>query len=289
MNLEHIRTFLEIASCGNFNRAAETLNVTQSTVSARIKSLEETFGRPLFTRSHAGAQLTAAGHHFHEYAIAMQQLWQQAHQTVTLHPNYQAVLGLGAQVSLWERLILDWIPWMREQAPEVALRVEADYSSSLMQQLRNGLLDIGVMYQPRQTPGLTIEKLLEEQLVLVSTHKRDVSKGWVKDYVYVDWGDVYRVEHAKAFPEMEMAAVSVGLGALGLQYILKNGGSGYFPVRVIQPLIDAGELFRLKNAAEVNRPAYVVYRSSPKDHIVQSMALDGLRRIASLEGEQKPA
>ncbi len=283
MNLEHIRTFLEIAACGNFNRAAETLNVTQSTVSARIKSLEAAFGRSLFNRSHAGAQLTAAGQHFLEYAMGMQQLWRQAHQAVNLPPNFQAAFSLAAQVSLWERLILDWIPWMRGQAPDVALRIEADYSPSQMQQLRDGLLDIGVMYQPRQTPGLIIEKLLEEQLVLVSTRRREVSFSWVADYVYVDWGDVYRFEHANAFPETGTAAVSVGLGALGLQYILNNGGSGYFPLRVVRPLIVAGDLFQLADTPEIVRPAYVVYQANPKNPAIQALALRGLHRIAARE------
>ena len=44
MKLDHIRTFLEIAACGNFNQAADNLDVTQSTVSARINTLEEQFG-----------------------------------------------------------------------------------------------------------------------------------------------------------------------------------------------------------------------------------------------------
>ena len=55
MNLEHIRTFLEVAATGNFNRAADNLNVTQSTVSARIKALEDELGLALFARSHKGA------------------------------------------------------------------------------------------------------------------------------------------------------------------------------------------------------------------------------------------
>lgn len=283
MNLEHIRTFLEVAATGNFNRAAEALNVTQSTVSARIKTVEENFGRPLFLRSHAGTELTAAGQHFREYAIGMLGLWQQAQQAVTLRPEFRSVLGLGAQVSLWERLILDWIPWMREQAPDVALRVEADYSPSQMRQLVDGLLDIGVMYQPRETPGLVVEQLMEETLVLVSTRARDVSPGWVADYVFVDWGDTFRAQHADSFPDMEAPAVSVGLGALGLQFILKNGGSGYFPLRVVQPLIETGRLLRLDDAPVVRRPAYVVYRRNPQDEAVQALALDGLRRFAATE------
>lgn len=283
MNLDHVWTFLEIADTGNFNRAAKNLNVTQSTVSSRIKSLEENFGRPLLTRGHAGCVLTAAGHRFHRYALGMQRLWQKSHQTVALKPGFRGVLALGAQVSLWERLVLDWIFWMRKKVPDVALRIEADYSPSQMRQLADGLLDIGVMYQPRHMPGLTIEKLLEEHLVLVATQDREVSPGWVEDYVFVDWGDVYLSEHAEAFPEMETAAVTVGLGALGLQYILKYGGSGYFPLRTVQPLIDEGRLYRLAEAPMVPRPVYAVYRSDPADPETQALALDGLRGIAALE------
>ncbi|MDA0218543.1 MAG: LysR family transcriptional regulator [Proteobacteria bacterium] len=44
MNVEQARTFLEVLATGNFNRAAERLHVTQSTVSARIRALEETLG-----------------------------------------------------------------------------------------------------------------------------------------------------------------------------------------------------------------------------------------------------
>jgi DNA-binding transcriptional LysR family regulator len=60
MKIDHIRTFLEISNCGNFNRAAENLNVTQSTVSARIKAMEDRFGRVLFKRGHSGVELTSA-------------------------------------------------------------------------------------------------------------------------------------------------------------------------------------------------------------------------------------
>ena len=50
MKFDHVVTFLEIASCGNFNRAAENLNVTQSTVSARIRQLEQELDTRLFER-----------------------------------------------------------------------------------------------------------------------------------------------------------------------------------------------------------------------------------------------
>ncbi len=47
MHMDQIKTFLKVAATRNFNRAAANLNVTQSTVSARIRTLEDRLGRAL--------------------------------------------------------------------------------------------------------------------------------------------------------------------------------------------------------------------------------------------------
>ena len=280
MKFDHIRTFLEIAANGSFSRSAENLNVTQSTISGRVAAMEQQLGRPLFTRTRTGVELTSAGHRFLHYAEGIERLWQQSRQQVVLPEGYRTVLALGAQVSLWEQLILEWMPRMRRDAPSVALHVQADYSASLMRQLADGLLDICVMYQPRQMSGLVIEDLFEETLVMASKGPRDVSMDWVEDYVFVDWGDTFRAHHSEAYPDLETPAVSVGLGALGLQYILQNGGSAYFPLRMVEPLVKSGELHLVRGAATARRPAYVVYTSSPKDEEVLTLALETLRDIA---------
>ena len=280
MKIDHIRTFLEISDCGNFNRAAENLNVTQSTVSARVKAMEDRFGRLLFKRGHSGVELTSAGQHFRQYALNIQRLWQQAQQRISLPENFSHGIGLGSQVSLWDSLILEWIPWMRQNAKSVAIHVEADYSPSLMRQLSDGLLDIGVMYNPRNTPGLIVEDLLDETLVLVATNQRELSDAWIEDYVFVDWGQEFRRRHGEAFPDMDTPAISVGLGSLGLEYILQNGGSGYFPIRVVQPLLDNGRLFLVEGAPEMQRPAFVVYPEIARNQSTLELALDGLRQIA---------
>lgn len=285
MKIEHLKTFLEIAGTGNFIRAAERLNVTQSTVSARIKSLEDQLGQALFQRSHSGAELTAAGRHLQRHAITVVRAWEQARQEIALPEGFRQVFGIGAQVSLWERLILHWIPWMRARQPDVALRAEADYSQSILRQIADGLLDIGVMYHPRRRPGLVVEPLLEEHLVLVTTQRRKLQAGWLEDYVFVDWGDNFRVSHRQAFPEMETPSVSVGLGALGLQYILQNGGAGYFPLRVVRPLLAEKRLYRVAKAPVFRRPAFVVYAANPVDRALLEVALDGLREIALSEKE----
>ena len=90
-----------------------------------------------------------------------------------------------------------------------------------MRQLSDGLLDIGVMYHPRQTPGLVIEDLLEETLVLVATDEREVSEGWIEDYVFVDWGAEFRRRHGEA--RRGRLGPSTGPGSLAGS---RSGGDG---------------------------------------------------------------
>ncbi|MEF9605994.1 LysR family transcriptional regulator, partial [Paracoccus sp. PXZ] len=61
MDINQARTFLEVVHSGSFVAAADRLNVTQTAVSARIRTLEESLGRRLFIRNKAGARLTPAG------------------------------------------------------------------------------------------------------------------------------------------------------------------------------------------------------------------------------------
>lgn len=68
MELRQLKTFLTVATLLNFNRAADTLNCAQSTVSAQIRSLEEDFGVPLFDRLGKRVVLTEAGQVFFRYA-----------------------------------------------------------------------------------------------------------------------------------------------------------------------------------------------------------------------------
>ena len=105
------------------------------------------------------------------------------------------------------------------------------------------------------------------------------------DYVFVDWGDDFRIEHRQAFPEMETPAVSVGLGAMGLPHILANGGSGYQPLRTVRSLLKDKRLYRAAKAPVFQRPAYMVHSADPNDEALLKRALDGLRHVAAQVSE----
>ncbi len=277
MNLDHMRAFLEVAATGNFNRAAERLNVTQSTISTRIKALEERLDRKLFMRLRNGAQLTSAGQQIRRYIELSVRAWDQARQEAALPDSLDRSFGIGVQFSLWERIIPVWLAWMRGQAGDTAVTVEADYSDSLNRQVADGILDLAVVYVPRTLSGLIVETLMDEALVMVASAPRRIGARWMEDYVFVDWGEEYRALHSRAFPEMRAASVSVGLGSIGLQHILTHGGCGYFLEHSVAPLIDRGVLHRVEGAPSFSRPAFIVYPATAPNADLIDLAIAGLK------------
>jgi len=278
MDVELARTFLEIVATGSFLRAAERLHVGQTTVSARIKSLEQQLGRPLFVRNKAGATLTPAGEQFLRYALAFVQLWQRTRHQVAVPRGHRAVLAVGSEVSLWQPLLLDWVAWMRRSLRDIALRVHVDVPQDLINHVASGFVDVALMYAPQHRPGLKIDLIMEETLVLVTTDAKGLLKE-ASDYVHVDWGPEFALHHGMSLPDIT-PSVSVNLGPLGLSYVLQVGGSGYFRMRAVAPHLAAGRLHLVPAAPQFSYPIYSVQSAGADDAIV-GPALAGLRKVST--------
>jgi DNA-binding transcriptional LysR family regulator len=225
MDTELARTFLSVVAAGSFAKASERLFVTQSTVSARIHALEELLRCQLFVRNKGGTTLTAAGRQFQKHAVALLRTVEQARQDVGVPRGYRGALTIGGRIGVWESLLLATLAKIREATPDVAVRAEIGLEEDLMLGLVDGSVDIGVMYTPQSRPGLSVEILLQEELVLVSADASDSNEPG-PNYVYVDWGPEFRAKHSATFPELAGPGLSTNVGWLGLQHILDTGGAG---------------------------------------------------------------
>ena len=99
-----------------------------------------------------------------------------------------------------------------------------------------------------------------DRLILVSD-KADNPIRFDKGYVYVEGGDDFGRAHATVFADAGTARLSFGTARLGLDHLLKNGGSAYLPDRLVQPHL-GNDLHKLKDAPVFTRPSYVVSRST---------------------------
>jgi DNA-binding transcriptional LysR family regulator len=278
MDISLARTFLMVAETGSFIEAGRKMNVTQSTVSARIKGLEDLLGRPLFERSKSGASLTAAGEQFQKHALALVRVWQHARLEVGLSDRHRDHLAVGAPMGLWDGFLIRWVSWLRSDIPDIAVSASAGPSATLTQRLVEGTLDLAVMYRPTQPPGLLVEHLFDEEFVLV-TSSRQSSRRVSTDYVFIDWGPDFQLDHAAAFPELTNPGLNLDIGSVGLSYLLANEASGYVPARLVRQHLARGRLRLPKRARRFVHPVCMVYPEA-RDEEAYEPILDGLRREA---------
>ena len=277
MDIDLTRTFLEIVRHGSFVAAAERMHVTQTAITARVQKLEAHLNCTLFVRNRAGARLTPDGEAFVTYANQILQTWEAAQRDLPLPEGIHNVLHIGGEVSLCNPLMLRWVSRIRQAIGDHAVRAEIGDGQSLLRQLELGVLDAALVYQPNYWPGMQVEQLLEEKLILVRAQNPE-------PYVYIDWGDGFRQQHDSALPELAKAPVAFNLGPLALQYILENGGSGYFRTRVVQSYLDRKVLRRVPKAPEFSYPTYLVY-SRDRDSPALQQAFSLLREVVAQDAD----
>jgi DNA-binding transcriptional LysR family regulator len=277
MDIDRARTFLEIVHTGSFLKAADRLHVTQTTVSARIRTLEEELGRKLFDRNRNGAILTSAGREFERFAQSFVQIWERARQQLKIPPGRTSVVALGGELSLWNPLLLDWLVWMKTNQPSTAIHAIVGVPDQLIEQLRTGVLDLAVLYAPKLLPGFKVELLEEEHLVLVRAGDDGVDGS---GYIHVDWGPQFAAERGIGPAAFGEPGLLVGLGPLGLSYILRVGGTGYFRMGAVKPYLETGQLRLVVEAPQFTYPAYAVYAEAAEARADLQEALRGLKEVA---------
>ncbi len=283
MDVDQAKTFLAIAAYGSFLEAASRIHVTQSTISARMQNLENELGARLFVRNRSGATLTPAGRRFMQHAKSLVRTVEQARHDVGLPDRYRATVRIGGRIALWEAFLPAWVGWMRDTAPDISIRSEIGFEEDLMRRLVEGSLDVGLMYTPTHAPGLIVEHLFDETLIMVSTRADTRLPG--DDYIYVEWGPGFYARHQEAFPDLGRPPQVVNIGWLGIQLLLANGGACYLPERMARSLIQAGELHHVSSAPEFPHPAYMVFPRESDSEVMQ-LAIKGLRDLADQERSQ---
>ncbi len=277
MDITLLRTFLEVAATGSFVNASERLFVTQSAVSLRIQRLEDSLGRPLFTRSKAGAELTPAGLAFERYAASMIKVWEEARQQVAIPEGFTRTLTIGAQYSLWPRLGFRWIDALRADLPDLNIRGELGMPDRVTRFLVEGIVQVGLLYTPQLRPGLRLEKVVNEELVMVSSWDTTIDE--IGDrYVYVDWGPEFLHAHAADLPGFTNRGLTMALGALSGEFIVNRKAACYLPARAAKRYLDQGRLFLVPDTPVFPYPVWSVWRTD-LDPDLEAVAEKALERV----------
>ncbi len=256
MQTELIETFLDLVETRSFNRTADRLGLTQSTVSARIAALEKHVGRKLFARSRAGTSLTTAGLAFEPHARGVRHAWTEALRA-TRHTGDTALsMRIGLQMDLAGPQIGRWVTSFRQLLPDTAFYLELDYSNQMCADLMSGELDFAVLFSPRTWPDLHFESVGEVLYRLVSSECFRRADIVGQRYVRGSFSPAFEQQHARLFPELCDAPLACGQSAAIVGLLEALGGAAFVLEEEASHLIGRGGFQFVRDAPAIPQTIY---------------------------------
>lgn len=158
---------LAVAECLNFRHAANRLGISQSSVSTRIKTLEEDIGVLLFERRHRGVRLTDAGRSFvAEVAAGIEHLDLAVKTAGAISTGMVGRLGVGLHSSIAAGFLADLRRKYREIYPHIEFMIAEGRSADTIRQVREGALDIAFVMEAAEAPDCHSHPVWSEPFVI---------------------------------------------------------------------------------------------------------------------------
>jgi DNA-binding transcriptional LysR family regulator len=167
MELRHLRYFVAVAEELHFRRAAERLHMSQPPLSQQIRQLEEEVGAQLLLRNQHRVELTASGAAFLERAREILDAVESAAlEARRVQRGEVGRLAVGFVGSSMYSVVPDLLNGFRESHGDVGLRLHELGTTEQLRQLESGRLDVGFVRPRQPRPGLAIEPIYAEPIML---------------------------------------------------------------------------------------------------------------------------
>ncbi|PLR30544.1 HTH-type transcriptional regulator HdfR [Chimaeribacter coloradensis] len=253
MDTELLKTFLEVSRTRHFGRAAESLYLTQSAVSFRIRQLENQLGANLFTRHRNNIRLTPAGERLLPYAESLMSTWQQAKKEVVRSLQH-AELSIGATASLWEAFLTPWLQTLYQTHSALQLEARVALRHSLVKQLHERELDLLITTEQPKMDELASQLVGNFSLRLFTGLQNGPPSR--KNYIRLEWGADFTQHESRIIPNDQEPMLTTTSAYLTRQLVETTGGCAFLPSHWV----------RLYPKLEVNddipalvRPLYAVW------------------------------
>ncbi|MBJ7223119.1 MULTISPECIES: HTH-type transcriptional regulator HdfR [unclassified Brenneria] len=253
MDTELLKTFLEVSRTRHFGRAAESLYLTQSAVSFRIRQLETQLGANLFTRHRNNIRLTPAGERLLPYAESLIGTWQLAKKEV-VRSQQHSLLSIGATASLWEAYLTPWLQSLYQQRPLLQLEARIALRHSLVKQLHERQLDLLITTEQPKMDELASQLLGNFSLSLFTSGAHETNQPL--PYIKLEWGADFHQQENRLLASEQHPILTTTSAHLTRQLLATIGGCAFLPSHWAQQY---SHLRVSEDIPAVVRPFYAVW------------------------------
>ncbi|MBR2829517.1 MAG: LysR family transcriptional regulator [Solobacterium sp.] len=248
MNFEQIESFLAVVASGTISAAAESLYVSQSTVSSRIIQLENELGVQLLIRrqGHRNVELTSHGEAFIPIANQWDTLFRETRALQT-EPEVRklAIASVDAVnnytfTGLYSRFVA--------ACPDIRLELKTHHSNEIHALVESRAADIGFVYSSAAWPDLISEPVYRELMYLVCRRDSTYHDGItcadldVRDEVFLNWGPDYKRWHDAHWSPYQSPFITVNTGSMLQHYLDVPQRWAIAPLSVIEAMHENRDL-----------------------------------------------
>ncbi|GEN81863.1 LysR family transcriptional regulator [Sporosarcina luteola] len=247
MNPIQVETFLTIVRLGGLSKAANHLFVSQSTISQRLESIEKEYEVTLLNREKGvkSVSLTKEGERFYQIAMKYESLLGEAKNMKTI--SSETTITIGAVDSVHNYVLKDIYTSIIHEMPNVRMAIHTHQSNEIYALIVQRDLDIGFSLQERILRNIQVEKLFEEQMVLIQKKKDGVPSGNVKNedfnpahQLFINWGIEYQIWHEKHWGPTNNTHIQIDTPKLLKELLLKGDYWAIVPVSIARALHTEG-------------------------------------------------
>lgn len=174
MELRVLRYFLAVCESKNISKAAETLHISQPSLSRQLKNLEEELGVTLFYRGHQEITLTQEGYYLQEHADEIISLTDKTKQNLKHSKIISGELYIGAGESIAIKRVMNIIDEILRDYPQVKIHIFNGNSTMIEGKIERGLLDFGITMGQYDTTqnfnSLTLPESNEYGIIVTKNH-----------------------------------------------------------------------------------------------------------------------
>ncbi len=167
MNLKDLKYLVALADTGHFGKAAERTFVSQPTLSAQLRKLEDYLGVKLVERQPKNVQLTEVGK---QVVVRARRMLDESAEIIALARNntdpFAGKLKVGLIPTIGPYLLPRIMPKMRKTLPNLSLMLYEHQTEPLLKKLREGEIDLGILALPILQDGMEARVLYEEQFTV---------------------------------------------------------------------------------------------------------------------------
>jgi len=277
INFELYKIFYYVAKSKSFSDAAAKLHVSQSAVSQAIKNLEDKTGSQLFYRKTREIKLTYEGEILFKHVEQAYNFIKTAESKLLESQNLEnGEIKIGVSDTICKYYLINPIGKFIQMYPKVKIQVFNRTSRQILNILKEGIIDFGIVTLPVHSKGIEVENYISVEDIFVASNKfieladTPISLTELSSYPLLmldknsstrqNIDSFFQKKQLSLVPEIELESIDLLLEfakiGLGIAHVLKESAV---------PFIDKGELFeiKLKEKLPIRKLGIVTMKNMP--------------------------